>query len=334
MDLDERDEDEIVEEEEEEEDGVMEPSSPLTYPNTVPFLHGPRMSISPRPIELGVEERGPISSSSRRTVSFSDRERDPPLSAVRVTRQSFSIPRPGLPPIEYVTSRNLSRSTSIDYPMDAESDPRVRRKTPLKRPTSWAEHADEPRLLISNNDLSIKMFSLRPTSPTAQVSGQAPVPVPVPVSSAQYQYRPLATFGNVWTSHMPSPIPVPNPDRADSGGDEPVYRHPLYLQSQDQTQMLEGDTVWMRAGDGQAIHRGPERISLRRSTGGAAPRSRPAPPAPAPGPVMNGEERKLVRLGMTQFKCAINHCVFSPTPSPRLTNSIPIPRSEEYGLRR
>jgi len=163
LEMDQRDEEGMVGDEEGEEDEeVVEPSSPLTYPNTVPFLRGPRMSVSPRPVEM--EESG-RSGPSRRTVSFSDRDPDHLPRSVRVTRQSFSIPRPGLPPIEYVTSRNLPLPTETDIEME-DTDSRIRRKTPLKRPTSWAEHIDEPRLLISNNDLSIKMFSLRPVSPT------------------------------------------------------------------------------------------------------------------------------------------------------------------------
>jgi hypothetical protein len=290
MIIDERDEDDIEVEEE-----VVEPNSPLTYPNTVPFLHRPRMSISPRPIPMEIEER-----TSRRTVSFSDREEP----RVRVARQSFSIPRLGLPPIEYVTSRTLP-----GYGVGIETerqDARIRK--PLKRPTSWSEHVDEPRLLISNNDLSIKMFSLRSTPST-------PTPAPAPAPHAQYHYHPSAPFASSsWRANATLPMPIPRIHRSTGlGDDEPVYR------DSSRHQRLEGDNIWMRAGDGQSVQRAQERVA----------------------PVVNGEERKLVRLGMTQFKCAINHCtslslfVLSRMwVEARLTSSISIPRLEEYGLRR
>jgi hypothetical protein len=257
MVFDEREEDVFKDEEDEE---VVEPNSPLTYPNTVPFLHRPRMSISPRPIPMEEERH------SRRTVSFSDREEP----RVRVTRQSFSIPRLGLPPIEYVTSRTLP-----GYGMDIETERQDHRiHKPLKRPTSWSEHVDEPRLLISNNDLSIKMFSLRPTPST-----------PTPTPAAQYHYHPSAPFASSpWRANATLPMPIPRIHRSTGtglGDDEPVYR------DLSRHQRLEGDNVWMRAGDGQSVQRAPERVV----------------------PVANGEERKLVRLGMTQFKCAINHCM-------------------------
>jgi len=288
MIIDERDEDDIEIEEE-----VVEPNSPLTYPNTVPFLHRPRMSISPRPTPMEIEER-----TSRRTVSFSDREEP----RVRVSRQSFSISRLGLPPIEYVTSRTLP-----GYGVDIETerqDPRIRK--PLKRPTSWSEHIDEPRLLISNNDLSIKMFSLRPTPSS---------PTPAPAPHAQYHYHPSAPFASSsWRANATLPMPIPRIHRSTGlGDDEPVYR------DSSRHQRLEGDNIWMRAGDGQGVQRAAER----------------------PVPVVNGEERKLVRLGMTQFKCAINHCtslslfmLARTCVKARLTSSILITRSQEYGLRR
>jgi len=279
MDLDYRDEDQERqgrEEEDEEEDEVLEPSSPLTYPNTVAFLRHPRMSVSPRPVEMEIDHvAGGRNGSSRRTVSFSDRDRDrdpdPVPRSVRITRQSFSIPRPGLPPLEYVTSRNLS-VPMIDVDME-ETDSRIRRKSkaPLKRSTSWAEHVDEPRLLISNNDLSIKMFSLRPVPPSTT---QLPI----------YQVQSTTPFAP-WRSNMPLPMPIPRVRHTGHGDDEQVYRDPS------RHHRSEGDGVWIRAGDGQPVPRGPE------ST---------CPAAPA----VNREERKLVRLGMTQFKCAINHCTF------------------------
>jgi len=279
MVFDEREED-VMEQDDDDEEEVVEPHSPLTYPNTVPFLHRPRMSISPRPIPMEIEER-----SSRRTVSFSDREEP----RVRATRQSFSIPRLGLPPIEYVTSRTLpgyGMDMDMDMDMDIETerqDPRIRK--PLKRPTSWSEHVDEPRLLISNNDLSIKMFSLRPTPFTPK-----PAPAPAPAPSAQYHHHPSAPFASSsWRANFTLPMPIPRIHRTPGlGDDEPVYR------DSSRHQRLEGDNVWMRAGDGQSVQRAAER----------------------PVPVVNGEDRKLVRLGMTQFKCAINHCmsisVFNP----------------------
>ena len=146
--------DEAMDLDETEESLVPSPASSFaTYPNTVPFLHPPRIphlsSSTPQSLETA--------SSSRRSTSFSSNTHP------RSVRQSFSsnIERPGHPPIQIVSSLpsrspslfgsdSVRRASMTSARSAASSKPRSRHEIDL----------EEPRLLISNNDQTVKMFSL------------------------------------------------------------------------------------------------------------------------------------------------------------------------------
>ncbi|WWC61039.1 uncharacterized protein I303_103617 [Kwoniella dejecticola CBS 10117] len=185
--LDEDEEDdrdtEILTEEEEEDDPAeyevarspISDSSVATYPNTVPFLHAPRIPHLPNPASASRAAVRDTSVSSRRTASFSsarDRERE------RFNRHSFSSHhegerRYGHPPIQIVTTRHdipIPRSSSAG---SSSSSIRHRGISPPNAVTSGKHRSthysrkatiDEPRILISNNDCTVKMFSLHPVA--------------------------------------------------------------------------------------------------------------------------------------------------------------------------
>ncbi|KAK8869692.1 hypothetical protein IAR55_000260 [Kwoniella newhampshirensis] len=138
-------------------------SSVATYPNTVPFLHAPRIPHLPNPLR----REGSIS--SRREGSFSsDRLRSSPRD--RLGRQSFTVSHGrGQPPIQYVTSRPYPSSSIRSESM---SSTRPSSLLPQNRPHRGDRKRDrstpdESRILISNNDCTVKVFSLRSMSPTA-----------------------------------------------------------------------------------------------------------------------------------------------------------------------
>ncbi|WVQ78405.1 hypothetical protein IAT38_000491 [Cryptococcus sp. DSM 104549] len=144
MDVDDEDGDGETDEDEVDEDNedifetaVHSPASTVaTYPNTVPFLHGPRMSQGSSTIQ-----RVELPSSSRR--------RD----AGRGASPQGSSSRGRQPPIQYVTSRPYTPPVGSGWqPGTSAADPRL--PSPLTKP-------DEPRLFISNNDCTVKVFSLR-----------------------------------------------------------------------------------------------------------------------------------------------------------------------------
>jgi hypothetical protein len=159
-----------IEDEEEDDDEVapLSPASVATYPNTVPFLHAPRipnLPSSPPPIEIHTTSRA---------SSFSH-DRPSPIRN-RVSRQSFStMTIPGQPPIQYVTSlphAGHSRSSSISSSLRPILRPESRMSgtASSSRTGVRARRKDEPRLLVSNNDQTVKMFSLRSVSPTTTMS--------------------------------------------------------------------------------------------------------------------------------------------------------------------
>jgi len=340
--------DAVIDEDEDEEEEEVEPHSPLTYPNTVPFLHAPRIPHLPSPspsrrhLEMG-EDRdraGP----SRRAVSFSERQRQPQRAPTGLTRQSFSIPRPGsgLPPIEYVTSRpfpsntvnesGVMRQAGLD---NGHSDPRVPPRS-RHRPSMddgqqpFRYTNDEPRLLISNNDLTIKVFSLKPVDPSTSALHANPSPIP--------------NRGHVRPSVPMMPMPIPRLRTAVDPLQDPGPRSDRFHSSyrpQDSRTRIPGEAEADRlqrsrdrpfqpltgadAGEHdlrQATMRlARHRTEFERIVGMRVPpfsphRNRGSDidlPAGDVSPVRvpigrDGQERKLVRVGGTKFKCAINHC--------------------------
>jgi hypothetical protein len=339
-------EDEVMEEEEDEEDEV-EPHSPLTYPNTVPFLHAPRIPHLPSPspttsrreLEMDVDRAGP----SRRAVSFSERQREPVRAQTISARQSFSIPRPGsgLPPIEYVTSRPFLSEAGIasqQRAANARSDPRSRprsrsHRTPSDGRTQSRYVHDEPRLLISNNDLTIKVFSLRAVESTGPaIAEQRPSHMP-----GQSRRLPGQSQAQGRT-RMSLPMPIPRLQTPSHDWQTVPFR--LEEHSPTSRSAGSGPNLWTdrtdrrlnpaSAGFGAenilgatqrlARHRSDfERIVGMRVPPWSPTRVRAPESDPLAGNVSSvrlgedGQERKLVRLGGTKFKCAINHCT-SPSP--------------------
>jgi hypothetical protein len=166
-------EDEEMDLDEEEDDEVASPASVATYPNTVPFLHAPRIPNLPSSPASSIEVH-----TTRRASSFSHDRPARPL-VQRAARQSFSIQsRPGQPPIQYVTSLPRGAGASSRSPsISSTFRPVVRPDSGMSGTTassrgSRSKRVDEPRLLVSNNDQTVKMFSLRPLSPPHRSSSE------------------------------------------------------------------------------------------------------------------------------------------------------------------
>lgn len=333
-------EEEVIEEDDDGEEEEVEPHSPLTYPNTVPFLHAPRIPHLPSPspsrrhLEMG-EDRdraGP----SRRAVSFSDRQRQPQRAPTGLTRQSFSIPRPGsgLPPIEYVTSRpfpsntingsGVRRQAGLD---NGHSDPRIPPRSRHRPSMNDGQQPfrytnDEPRLLISNNDLTIKVFSLKPVDPSTSALHANPPPI-----SNRGHVRPSVPvmpipIPRLRTAVDPLQNPGPRPDRYGASYRLREAEANRLQQSRDDSSQLStsgggGEHDLLGATMRLARHRTEfERIVGMRVPPFSPHRNRGSDidlPAADVSPLRvgggrDGQERKLVRVGGTKFKCAINHC--------------------------
>ncbi|WVF72104.1 hypothetical protein IAT40_006916 [Kwoniella sp. CBS 6097] len=193
MDLDGRDdseaETELLSEDEDEEvydleTAVHSPTSTFsvaTYPNTVPFLHAPRIPHLAHPL---MSRTHTSASPARRSSSFSSSIR--PASRDRAARYSFSSSysatvNPTQPAPLYVTSRNRDhRSRSFRGSTSTSSS--IRPSAPGILPSNGhlnkisrmkTAAVDEPRILISNNDCTVKVFSLHPVTPSS--SGHASV---------------------------------------------------------------------------------------------------------------------------------------------------------------
>ncbi|WRT67211.1 uncharacterized protein IL334_004177 [Kwoniella shivajii] len=161
-------------------------SSVATYPNTVPFLHAPRIPHLPNP-STPIMNRG-SSSSSRRTGSYSNPSRD------RTARLSFSSSqegegrRYGHPPIQVVTSRNVghispamgSASSSTSTRTARGIVPPHSRLREFNRTNGNRRKSviDEPRILISNNDCTVKMFSLHAIQSPSHTVERDPMAAP------------------------------------------------------------------------------------------------------------------------------------------------------------
>ncbi|WVR05161.1 hypothetical protein IAU60_002173 [Kwoniella sp. DSM 27419] len=160
-------------------DSPVSSSSVATYPNTVPFLHAPRIphlpnpSASQAPTVITVSPRvsaarAPSVTSSRRSASFSSARA---FARDRATRYSFSsqrdTSRSGQPAPMYVTSRQGESTAS--RPGSSASSTRPSSIVPsnaAKRSTRSGRAArDEPRIFISNNDCTVKVFSLHAVPP-------------------------------------------------------------------------------------------------------------------------------------------------------------------------
>ncbi|WVQ98832.1 hypothetical protein IAU59_005963 [Kwoniella sp. CBS 9459] len=181
MDLDERDDSdadtEILSEDEDEADYDLETavhsptssSSVATYPNTVPFLHAPRIPHL---------NQHTSTSPARRSSSFSSSIR--PASRSRSERYSFSSSYsrtldPTQPVPVYVTSRDRDyRSRSVRGSTSSSIRPAPSSILPSKNSRTKKAFIDEPRILISNNDCTVKVFALHPVTPPSSSHASTP----------------------------------------------------------------------------------------------------------------------------------------------------------------
>lgn len=313
-----------VDEDDEEEYSAPSPvSSVATYPNTVPFLHAPRIPHLPSPTSLPLE----IPTISRRATSFSSNDRpSSSTSRDRTARQSvsFTIQRPGQPPIEYVTSRSPSiRSASILRP-----DSRASRNCTA---SSSRRQRDEPRLLISNNDQTVKMFSLRPVTSSVHCRPRPRDPAfwdsrmndsPPPSTSA---IRQTADRSSRLIDRIgPGPgvaSALPPPRFGSSLGWDAIGINEGLASIERDSEALQRDLDWAADQlfrEGEALRR--ERddfervIGMRVGLSRSAPGSRVSEDSSCPPLVERSEkqlpmeERKLAKVGGSRFKYAINHC--------------------------
>ena len=326
-------EDELAEDEEY--SAPTSASSVATYPNTVPFLHPPRIPLLSNTSSLSLE----LPTTSRRTNSFRAHDRIPDsTSRERYTRRSFSSvsQTQSQPPIQYVTSRSPSHKPS--------SSPRRIIESPRRTPRRKTR--DEPRLLISNNDQTVKLFSLRsvtpvkppsdikrdprlwdarvsrndtdsPTSTSAQLSGHSGR---IPEGRTQLD----ASLSRSRSGTGSDAVGL-NGGLAAVERSHDAIRWDLDRARQEREILLQHRQVLnrmlVRERQGLDMERAEldefERViglSIRprpsSSASSARPREGPSCPPVMPTPQKQEmrEERKLTKVGGARFKYAINHC--------------------------
>lgn len=310
---------EIDEDEDEEWSAPSPASSVATYPNTVPFLHAPRIPHLPSPTSHALE----IPTTSRRASSFSAHDRPPPSpSRDRTARQSFSssLNRLGQPPIQYVTSRSPSlRPSTIPRP-----DSRASR---VSVASSSRRRRDEPRLLIANNDQTVKMFSLRPattsinrsSTPQDRTFWDSRIADFPPPSTSAIRHTADSSAGLLDAMRRNAPIPAPSPRFGSAFGWDAVgineglasiEREHEALQrelSRAEDQLVrERDALRRERDDFERVIG--MRVGLTRSNQGEGIA---CPPSERVEKLVVREERKLAKVGGARFKYAINHCEHS-----------------------
>ena len=306
------------------------PSSPVaTYPNTVPFRRPLRITHSVSPTANSIE----IPTTSSRASSFvrADRPRSP-LSRERTARHSFSstLHLPGQPPIQYVSSRPHPQS----FPMSTSTRPGSRSRPDSRMSTSSSQRLskskgqarmDEPRLLISNNDQTVKMFSLRPVDPTAHRSSTARQDQRVSDSrrpsaaallqAADREFSRIERLrervgrerGDLTSSRPSNP-----PARFGSGfGWDSVGVNEGISTIERETEALERQLTWTEdilRREQQSLRR--ERDEFERVIGMRVGLERTACPLPSERVEKENmrEGMRLAKIGGSRFKYAINHC--------------------------
>ncbi|WWC69372.1 uncharacterized protein I206_103311 [Kwoniella pini CBS 10737] len=323
-------------------------SSVATYPNTVPFLHAPRIPHLPNPASTSRTTVRGSSVSSRRTGSFSS-TRD------RLTRQSFSSHdeerRFGHPPIQIVTSTHAvprsSRAGSSSSSTRHRGIVPPNQNHPIKHRLLRTKKGkiEEPRILISNNDCTVKMFSLHPLQPSNHNHIIERSPVSYNADAPQSRRERISP-----TLNYRQPFPVSNPNERDDLGSRPLdrlglgaprssnssisrtgtpfewtshnhshHRHHHQTSVSTPFTLAERETLSLqrelqRASDGLRVEHDNLRrsredfervIGMRVSTGQA----QAGHPRDAD---QEREERKLSKVGGTRFKVATNHSSLSP----------------------
>lgn len=158
----------------EDDDAPLESPPFATYPNTVPFLHAPRI---PRLSSSRLE-----SPNVRRRASASVARSTPPCppSEVLSVRAGSSGTRRGsmrMAPEPVLVTSLPHASSSRSASMSSAARPIIRDDIGNFAGTGKGKRPmrEDPRFLVSNNDQSIKMFSLRRTEPaTSSERGDQP----------------------------------------------------------------------------------------------------------------------------------------------------------------
>lgn len=313
-------------------------SSVATYPNTVPFLHASRIPHLPSPTFHALE----IPTTSRRASSFSNLDR-PFQPRDRSARQSFSSSseRPGQPPPQYVTSRSPStRPTSTGRP-----DSRASRTSAS---SNSRRLLDEPRLLISNNDQTVKMFSLRPATPLRPAtlrdrsfwdSRLSDFPEPSVSAMRQTADRRDTLLDRLGQRARAAPPRFGSGFGWDAFGineglasierEHEALQRELVL-AEDRLQ-LERAALQRERDDFERVIG--IRVDLTRSRSGEGSI---CPPVERTEKPVAREERKLAKVGGARFKYAINHCESGhPTPFRQVKlRSVALTGPEDDGIGR
>lgn len=148
----------------EEDDAPLESPPFATYPNTVPFLHPPRIPrLSSSQVDTPSARRRSSASAARSTPPC------PPVEARSVRAGSFSnrrgstryAPEPVIvTSLPHASSSRSASMSSVQRPVVKDGLGDLAGPGKGKRAVR-----EDPRFLVSNNDQSIKMFSLRRTEP-------------------------------------------------------------------------------------------------------------------------------------------------------------------------
>ena len=309
--------------------------SPATYPNNLPFLHPPRIPAPPEQLQYSA------SSSRRHSSSYDDR-------TPRSQRSSFSssVDRPGLPPIQYVSSFPQPRRGTPSH-LTLPVNQSMGSSAPKRRTLT-----DEPRILISNNDQSVKMFSLRPVSSHSAASDpRLPSPptrnlddVLNPMTSAMRRTASSSTergdlprdYPGYTLVHNEPRVniprdPGPPPARFGSslGWDSIGVNEGLRsIQSEREVFQREIDNIRRDIRSERERWRDQMeqferivgmRVAGRRSSAGYGvrseePRRSQCPSPPGAGQDGQRQERKLSLVGDAKFNCPMNHCELSGWP--------------------
>ncbi|RXK35143.1 hypothetical protein M231_07591 [Tremella mesenterica] len=297
-------------------DDAPSPLSVATYPNTVPFYHAARMPHLPSD-RSSLGPRRASSSSSQ--LSFSSN---------RANHFRLS----GLPPPQIVTSRRVS----FQYPpasrppkKDSE-DPRL---NPRARPRVKKEEPEEPRLLVSNNDKSIKMFSISSATTesyeTTFLDSRLEAPSPN-ADRRRWGRADLDLYSRLGSRTIWETLGLDDAWRRwERNG--PWQEEALELELQRAQEELRAESEALRrrredfertiglrlgtfAGDVNEVRASARRLARLRETqrsGGVGIGGRPREDW-GPDSVTEEGGKRLNKIGWTGFKCPINHSSISP----------------------
>ncbi|KAI9637875.1 WD40-repeat-containing domain protein [Dioszegia hungarica] len=329
-DVDEMGDDEAMDLDEEDEEGeeLVQPLSPATYPNTVvPFRQLGRSSFGSATSQLPP---------ARRTTSFSlPQSAAHPIPIARPARQSFSALAP--PP---ATAQSVRIVSSYPGPSRMPNEPRDRRESSASRGSATArerprvptrDRPPEPRFLISSNDQSIRMLSLRqieqarehPIRSYERESENARLGQAEP--TIRTHYRPSAATSALLNNsdwRASHPVLPPPPARAGASsrfGWDNNTAHASLLDAHRTEQLAAQRELRMRQiGDFEAaVGLPPSHGSTTRS--GTLPRAplRVGPQAPwsqvrATAGISRSGGRKAVNVGGSILNFPVNHSSFSP----------------------